>query len=145
MQVREVMSRDVAIVNPDTTLREAAVLMRDTDSGFLPVGENDRLVGAVTDRDITMRAVADGKDPNSAKVREAMSSHIAYCFEDQDTKEACTLMGEKQVRRLPVLNRDKRLVGVVTLGDLATRAQHKPQTGEALGKVSQQTGQPRNM
>ncbi len=145
MQVREVMSRDVAIVSPDTTLREAAVLMRQADSGFLPVGENDRLVGAVTDRDITLRAVADGKDPNSAKVREAMSPQVAYCFEDQDTQEACSLMGEKQIRRLPVLNRDKRLVGVVTLGDLATRTQDRPTAGEALGKVSQQTGQHRNM
>lgn len=140
MQVKEAMSSDVKLVNPETPLREAAQLMRDEDTGFLPVGENDRLVGTITDRDITVRAVCEGKDPNSAKVREVMSEHIYYCFDDQDTAEAADLMAQHQIRRLAVLNHDKRLVGVVSLGDIAERgggAEH------ALKDVSKHTGQPR--
>lgn len=119
MQVHECMTKDVKLINPDMTLREAAGLMRNQDTGFLPVGENDRLVGTLTDRDITVRAVYEGKDPNTATVREAMSEHIVYCFDDQNTKEAADLMAQKQIRRLAVLNHDKRLVGVVSLGDIA--------------------------
>lgn len=145
MQVRECMTTGVKLTNPDMTLREAAGLMREQDTGFLPVGENDRLIGSLTDRDIAVRAVYEGKDPNTAKVREAMSEHIVYCFDDQDTSEAATLMGEKQIRRLAVLNHDKRLVGVLSLGDITERAGDEGAAEQALGKVSHPSGQPRNV
>lgn len=145
MQVRECMTTNVTIINPDMTLREAAGFMRDEDTGFLPVGENDRLVGSLTDRDITVRAVYEGKDPNSAKVRDAMSEHIVYCFDDQDTNEAARLMREKQIRRLAVLNHDKRLVGVLSLGDLAERAHDEDAAEQALEGISHPSGKPRNV
>ncbi|MGE5502922.1 MAG: CBS domain-containing protein [Actinomycetota bacterium] len=141
MQIRECMSKDVKIIDPGTTLREAAKLMKECDTGFLPVGENDRLVGSLTDRDITIRAVCEGKDPNSATVREAMSSDIVYCFEDQDTDEAAELMADKQIRRLAVLNRDKRLVGVLSLGDIAESGGCQQAAEHALEGVSRQSGQ----
>lgn len=143
MQVRQCMTSDVKIVNPDMTLREAAGLMREQDTGFLPVGENDRLIGSLTDRDITVRAVYEGKDPNTATVREAMSEHIVYCFDDQDTSDAASLMAEKQIRRLAVLNHDKRLVGVVSLGDIAEHVHDE--AAEVLEEVSRPTGKPRNV
>lgn len=136
MQVRECMTSDVRIINPDMTLREAAGLMREQDTGFLPVGENDRLVGTLTDRDIAIRAVCEGKDPNSTKVRETMSEHIVYCFDDQDTAEAAQIMADRQIRRLAVLNHDKRLVGVVSLGDIADRAHDETAAEQALEGVS---------
>ncbi|MDA8230610.1 MAG: CBS domain-containing protein [Magnetospirillum sp.] len=145
MQVAQVMSRQPRVISPDLTIREAAVLMREIDSGFLPVGENDRLIGTVTDRDIALRAVAEGKDPNSCSIREILSEHVAYCFEDQDVEEAAEIMSSKQIRRLPVLNRGKRLVGVVTLGDLAERGQAAPVAGHALEEVCRHTGQARAM
>lgn len=145
MQVRECMTPDVKVIDPDTIIRDAAKMMRDQDTGFLPIGENDRLVGTLTDRDITVRAVCEGKDPNSAKVRDVMSEHIVYCFDDQDTKEAADLMAEKQVRRLAVLNHDKRLVGVLSLGDIAERAHDKDSAEHALEEVSQHSGKPRKV
>jgi CBS domain-containing protein len=141
MQVQQCMTKDIKLIDPDMTLREAAGLMRQQDTGFLPVGENDRLVGTLTDRDIAVRAVCEGKDPNTAKVREAMSEHIVYCFDDQDTAEAADLMAQKQIRRLAVLNHDKRLVGVVSLGDLAGRAQDQDSSEHALEGVSKPTRQ----
>lgn len=136
MQVRDCMTTGVRIINPTTTLREAAQLMREQDTGFLPVGDNDRLVGSITDRDITIRAVCEGKDPNATPVREAMSEHIVYCFDDQDTGEAAELMCQKQIRRLAVLNHDKRLVGVLSLGDIAERDSDKSPAERALEGVS---------
>jgi CBS domain-containing protein len=121
MKIQEIMTRDVKIVTPDTPLATAARLMRDIDTGFLPIGENDRLVGTITDRDIAVRAVAEGKDPNTAHVREAMSNELTYVFEDQDVSDAARIMGDRQIRRLPVLNRDKRLVGIVALADIAVK------------------------
>ena len=137
MQIREVMTSDVRLVDPGTTLKDAAQMMRDGDFGLLPIGENDRLVGTITDRDITIRAVASGKDPNSTTVRDAMSQGIFYCFEDQSVDEVAAMMGDKQVRRMPVLNRDKRLVGIVALGDLATESGADDDAGEALSEISQ--------
>jgi CBS domain-containing protein len=143
MQVRDCMTCDVVIANPDMSLREAAGLMRDQDTGFLPVGENDRLVGSLTDRDIAIRAVCEGKDPNTATVRDAMSEHIVYCFDDQDTREAADLMADRQIRRLAVLNHDKRLVGVLSLGDIADRA-HDEAAERTLEKVSHRDTPRRN-
>ena len=140
MKIRDIMTTGVELVHPDTTLRDAAQKMRDADTGFLPVGEDDRLVGTLTDRDITIRAVAEGQDPNSAKVRDAMSENLVYCFDDQDSSEAAELMAEKQLRRLPILSRDKRLVGVVSLGDLATRTGDDDVVGQTVEDISEPGG-----
>ena len=138
MQVSKVMTRDAECVRPDTTVQEAARKMRDLDVGPLPVcGDNDRLVGMVTDRDIAVRAVADGQDTRTTQVREVMTPDIIYCYEDQDVGEAARLMKENQVRRLVVLNRDKRLVGIVSLGDLAVETGDEKLAGETLEQVSE--------
>jgi CBS domain-containing protein len=118
MQVNEAMSNDVKIVSPDQTIREAAKMMAEIDAGVLPVGENDRLVGMITDRDIAIRAVAAGKPPTTP-VREIMSQEVKYCFEDDDLDEVAENMADIKLRRLPVINRDKRLVGIVSLADIA--------------------------
>ena len=112
-------------------------MMVDIDAGVLPVGENDRLVGILTDRDITVRAVAAGKEPAECKVREVMSPDIKYIYEDELVEDAARNMTELQVRRLPVLNREKRLVGIVSLGDLALK--RKTDAADALKGVSQRT------
>jgi CBS domain-containing protein len=119
-------------------LQEAAQMMRDLDVGPLPVcGDNDRLQGIITDRDIVVRAIADGRDPKKVRVQDVMSPNILYCFEDQGVDEAAQLMQGRQVRRLVVLNRDKRLVGIVSLGDLATKTRDKSMSGETLEQVSE--------
>ena len=135
MKVSELMTSDVEIVQPDDTLHTAARMMADLDTGALPVGENDKLVGMITDRDITIRAVAEGRDPDQTKVRDAMSEHIRFCFEDEDTQEVSRKMSQWAVRRLPVLNRDKRLVGIVSLGDLASGGAEE-ESQEALEEIS---------
>jgi CBS domain-containing protein len=136
MQLRDIMTSQVKLTDPGTSLTEAARAMRDGDFGLLPVGENDRLVGTLTDRDITVRAVASGKDPNITTVREAMSEGVLYCYEDQSVAHASEIMRKHQVRRLPVLNRDKRLVGIVALGDLATESGAVRPAAQALSGVS---------
>ena len=118
MQVNEAMSSDVKIATPDQSIRDAAKMMAELDAGVLPVGENDKLVGMITDRDIAIRAVAAGKPPTT-KVRDVMSSEVKYCFEDDDLDDVAENMADIKVRRLPVLNREKRLVGIVSLGDIA--------------------------
>jgi CBS domain-containing protein len=129
----------VQLVTPDKTLREAAALMKKIDAGVLPVSEKDKLVGMITDRDIVIRGVAEGKGPD-AKVRDAMSTEVRYCFEDEDVDHVAKNMAELQVRRLPVMNREKRLVGIVSLGDLATEGS-LPKTAQALHGISQPGGQ----
>src|SRR5215469_755128 len=133
-QVREVMTTDVRLITPDDTIREAATAMAEANLGALPVGENDRLVGVITDRDITIRAVAKGDRPDQCTVREVMSPGIKYVFEDESTEVVAENMSKLQVRRLPVLNRQKRLVGIVSLGDLAAR--HDPVAAGALKAIS---------
>ncbi|RWK53835.1 CBS domain-containing protein [Mesorhizobium sp.] len=120
MKVAEIMTPSVHLASPDESLQKIAKRMAVDDVGFLPVGENDRLVGTITDRDIVVRAVAEGKDGN-ATVREVMTKDVKYCFEDEDIEHVAQNMGDIQVRRLPVLNRDKRLVGVVSLADAALK------------------------
>jgi CBS domain-containing protein len=138
MNVKDVMTRGVKCTHPSTTLQEAARMMRDLDVGPLPVcGDNERLVGLLTDRDIAVRAVADGQDPRTTTVRDVMTPDIVYCFEDQDVSEAARLMKEHQIRRLVVLNRDKRLVGIVSLGDLAVDAGDDAMAGNTLEAVSE--------
>jgi len=140
MQVKEVMTRGVECVGPDATLQEAARKMKDLDVGPLPVCDNDRLAGMVTDRDITVRAVAEGKDPRSTRVRDVMSEGINYVYEDDDVSSAARQMKDKQVRRLVVLNRDKRMVGIVSLGDLAVQTGDEHMAGDTLERVSQPAG-----
>jgi CBS domain-containing protein len=137
MKLRDIMTPDPVVLDPDTTLREAASKMRDLDSGVMPVGERDRLVGMLTDRDITVRATAQGKDPTSTPVREVMTPNVVYCRDDDDLKSAARKMEEHQIRRLLVLNHDKRLVGIVSLGDLAVHEPDNRLTGEVAEAVSE--------
>jgi CBS domain-containing protein len=139
MKIGRCMTRDVRLASPDQTIREAAMIMAEIDAGALPVGEGDRLVGMLTDRDIAVRAVARGKGPETP-VREVMSTQVKYCFEDEDSEEVIENMGDIKVRRLAVLNRDKRLVGIVSLGDLSKDGPAS-RTGEALNQISQPGGQ----
>jgi len=118
MKVSDAMSRDVQVTSPTQSIRNAAKVMAKIDAGVLPVGENDRLIGIITDRDIAIRAVAEGKAPTT-KVRDIMSDEVLYCFEDQDLDEVARNMSIMKIRRLPVVNRDKRLVGIISFGDLA--------------------------
>ena len=134
MKVKDVMCTTPTILTPEASIVEAAQNMQKLDCGFLPVGENDRLIGTVTDRDIVLRAVA-GKKPLETKVRDVMSNKIRYCFEDQDTDEALKLMQDQQIRRLAVLNRNKRLTGIVSLGDLAKKCSSQ-ESGTTLKEIS---------
>ena len=137
MKVNEIITHDPEVIRPETALIEAAQKMKSLDIGMLPVCDGDRLVGVITDRDITVRGVAQGSDPKTARVQEVMTPEVIYCFDDEDVKEAAKKMEEKQVRRLPVLNREKRLVGIVSLGDLAVRTGKEKLAGEVLERVSE--------
>lgn len=140
MKVSEAMTREVSIVSPEDTLQQAAKKMAELDAGVLPVGANDRLVGMLTDRDITVRAVARGKGPQTP-VGEVMSEDVKYCFEDEEMAAVTANMGDIQVRRLPVLSRDKRLVGIVSLGDIVNTGRNARQAGQALAGISQPGGE----
>ena len=137
MQVRNLMTQPVQVVEPHATLREAAELMKRFDLGSLLVCDGERLAGIITDRDITVRATAEGEDPFEGRVRDAMSTEVACCFEEDDVTVAARTMKEKQVRRLPVLRSDRRLVGVVSLGDLAVNTQDQKTSAETLQAVSE--------
>ena len=137
MKISDVMTSEVEVVHPDATLREAAEKMKALDVGPLPVCDGQRLLGMVTDRDITVRATAEGKDPNTTPVRDVMTASVVYCYADQDVSEAANLMEREQIRRIVVLDRAKNLVGVVSLGDLATGGASRKLTGKALEGVSE--------
>jgi CBS domain-containing protein len=136
MNVSEVMSSDVYVSSPDDTLQTAAQAMADLDTGVLPVGDGERLIGIVTDRDIVIRGVAKALDASTTLIRDVMSAGVCYCFDDEDVEDAAQQMAELQVRRLPVLNRAKRLVGIISLGDLSQEADTRV-TGDALQGVSE--------
>ena len=136
MQVKDVMTRGAEVVRPDATLQEAANQMKSLDIGPLPVCDGDKIIGMLTDRDITVRATAEGLDPKQTRVREVMSKELITCLEDQDVKEAAELMQSNQIRRVPILNKDKRLVGMLSLGDLAHRTQDSKLAGKTLEEVS---------
>lgn len=138
-KVSDCMTRDVRTINPDMTIQQAAQIMARTDTGALPVGENDRLIGMLTDRDIAVRAVCHGRGPETT-VREVMSQDTKYCYEDEGIEHVAHNMGEIQVRRLPVMSRDKRLVGIIALGDIARRAKSVV-AGDALEGISKPGGQ----
>jgi CBS domain-containing protein len=138
MKVKQAMTSEVRVASPDQTIREAAQLMAELDAGALPVAENDRLVGMITDRDIAVRAVAEGL-PADTPISEIMSHEVLYCFEDQALDDVARNMGQVQVRRLPVVNRDKRLVGIVSFADLA-RTEQPTTVGRAVSHVSEPGG-----
>lgn len=135
MNIQEIMSTDVHIASPNDTLQIAAQIMDEHDIGLLPVAENDRLIGMLSDRDITIRGVARGLAPAACEVREVMSPDVMYIYDDESIEDAARNMSNLQVHRLPVLNRDKRLVGIVSLGDLALT--EKRRAGNALSGISQ--------
>ncbi|HEU5314942.1 MAG TPA: CBS domain-containing protein [Chloroflexota bacterium] len=137
MKVQEVMTREVEVIHPNATIAEAAEKMKSLDVGPLPVCDGTKVHGMVTDRDITIRATAAGHDPNTTKVRDVMSPDVQYVFEDQDVNDAAQMMAEKQIRRLIVLNRDKHLVGIVAMADLAVDAHKDKLTGQTLQSISE--------
>ena len=138
MKVKDAMTSEVRMVSPAQTIRDAAKLMAELDVGALPVAEHDRLVGMITDRDIAVRAVAEGL-PVETPISKIMSHEVLYCFDDQRLEEVTRNMGEVQVRRLPVVNRDKRLVGIVSFADLA-RSEQPTTVGRAVSHVSEPGG-----
>ena len=137
MKVSECMSDGVEICSPDDTIRDAARTMREIDAGAMPVGEDDRLVGMITDRDIAIRAIAEGMGPET-RVRQVMSQHVRWCYEDEDIEDVADQMAEFKVRRLPVLNREKRLIGVISLGDVSLA--DGMSSGRALHEISEPGG-----
>lgn len=138
MNVNELMTREVRTVTPDRTIQEAARLMSMIDAGFLPVADDERLLGTITDRDIAIRAVAEGKGPETP-VSEVMTRDVKYCFDDEDVEHVARNMGDIQVRRLPVVDRNKRLVGVLSLGDMAIETLAADAAETALSGISQPT------
>jgi len=136
MLLRDMMTAKIEDIPADATLMQAAAKMKLLDIGAIPVRENDRLVGMITDRDIAVRAVAEGRDPKKMPVREAMSRDICFCYEDESVESAAKLMKEKQIRRLPVFDRSERAIGMVSLGDLAVRNHDDRLSGEVLERVS---------
>lgn len=135
-QIKELMSRDVQVISPDETIREAAQYMLKGNFGMMPVGENDRMIGSISDRDIAIRAVAVGMDPGT-KVRQVMSEGIHWAYENDSVTDVAKRMSEHQIRRLPIMNADKRLVGIVALGDFAVDSADIAVAGEALADISQ--------
>ena len=134
------MTREPVVIGPDMVLKEAAERMPDLDSGVLPVGQKDRVVGMLTDRDITIRATAAGKDPNQTRVEAVMTPDVVYCYEDEDARDAARKMEEHQLRRLIVLSRDERLVEILSLGDLAVHTADDRLAGEVAEAVSEPAG-----
>jgi CBS domain-containing protein len=140
MKVSECMTPGVQVVNPQETIAQAARMMRDSEVGFLPVGEDNRLVGILTDRDVVIRAVAHEKGPDT-RVRDVMSKELLFCYDDEELDDAAAKMSDSQVRRLPVLNREKRLIGVISLGDIAQATDDDgTRSGETLSKVTEMGG-----
>lgn len=134
-QIKDVMSANFKFMAPDSPISQVAQQMRDMDCGFMPLAENDKMIGMITDRDITVRAIAEGKDPANTPARDVMTAKTYYCYDDQDIEEVCNNMGEIQVRRLPVVNREKRLVGIVSMGDLAQSAS-RPNVGQTQQQIT---------
>ena len=139
MRVADVMTRGAKLARPDETLRAVAQRMASDDLGFLPVGDDERLLGMITDRDIVVRAVAEGRDPGATKVADVMTADVRYCFEDEDLDHVVQNMGNLQVRRLPVVDRDKKLVGVVSIADSA-RDHDTEAAGIAMSGVTEPGG-----
>jgi CBS domain-containing protein len=138
MKSNEIMTADVKVIRPGTSIKSAAEEMRNLGVGALPVCDGEKLVGMLTDRDITIRAVAEGRDPGKTTAGDCMSPEMVYCFEDDDLERAQQLMKENQVRRLPVISREKKLVGILAIGDLATKTERQERkVGETLQEISE--------
>jgi CBS domain-containing protein len=137
MKIKQIETREPEVISPEAMICEAAKKMEENDIGMLPVCDGERLVGAITDRDLVIRAMAKGYDPLNTKVRDVMTPGISYCFEEDKLEEVARVMEEKQIRRMPILNSDKRLVGIVSLGDFAVRSKERKLTEEVLECVSQ--------
>jgi CBS domain-containing protein len=135
MKISEMMTQETVLMSPEMHVRRACEIMRDSDIGFIPITDGERILGAVTDRDVATRAIAQGLDPDTTPVRDVMSREIVYIFEDQDELDAARLMQVKQIRRLVVLNRDKRLVGILSLSDLSSHARDHALAGEVLDSM----------
>lgn len=137
-QIRDCMTQDCQIISPETTLCDAASLMAAHDLGFLPVAENDKMIGTLTDRDIVIRALATGQDPMRTQARDVMTSRTFYCYDDELAEDVCANMADLQIRRMPVVDRNKQLVGMVSMGDLAQRGDVTA-IGEAEQRITAQT------
>lgn len=136
MQLKDVMTKNPKVLPVNATVRDAAKLMKEIDSGIVPVIENNRLAGVVTDRDIVTRLIAEDRSPNDTRVEKVMTDKVYFCYEDQDVKDAAKLMSEKQVRRIPIVNRQHELVGIISMGDLAVDVNKDKLTGQTLEDVS---------
>jgi CBS domain-containing protein len=139
MQLKDIMTGQVQVIEPGATLEECARKMRDGDFGAVPVCDGDRIVGIITDRDIAVRAVAEGEDPRTCRVADVMTGDITWCYDDQQVEEAANLMTEKQIRRLIVVDRTKKLCGIVALADLAVRGEEDARKADTLEGVSEPT------
>lgn len=137
MKIKEIMTPNVEVVSPEMTLKDAARKMRDLDVGVIPVCDGEKMRGILTDRDITIRATAEGLDPKTAPVGNIMTPGVHWCYEDDDVDAAQKIMQDQQVRRILVMNRDKKLVGIVSLGDIAVDANRGKQTAKTLEDISQ--------
>ena len=135
-KIKEIMTPSVEVVSPNATTADAARKMLDLDVGAIPVCDGERLVGMITDRDLVLRVMAISRDPVQARVSEAMTAGLVYCFEDEDAEAAAELMAQKQIRRLPVLSSTKQLVGIVSLGDLVVDGLDPQTCGAVLHDVS---------
>lgn len=133
--VKDVCTKDVQYVSPDTKIDEVARRMKEHNCGSILVGEGDTLTGVITDHDIVLRCVADSQDPTTMEASQCQSPNILYCYEDDDVEEALRNMADNQIRRLPVLNSDKRLVGIVSFGDLSAACDHKEVSGQAMEQI----------
>lgn len=137
MKIKEIMTPNVEVVSPDMTLNDAARKMKDLDVGVIPVCDGEKIQGLLTDRDITIRATAEGLNPNSTPVGNVMTPEVHWCWEDDDIEAAEKIMRNQQIRRILVMNRDRKLVGIVSLGDIAVDANKDKQTGRTLEEISQ--------
>ncbi|WP_413577521.1 CBS domain-containing protein [Bdellovibrio sp. HCB290] len=137
MKVKDIMRPRADVIDADRTVQEAALMMQKNSYGSLPVSRNDKMIGMITDRDITVRVVAAGLDPKNTRVEQCMSQGIRYCFDDEDLSVVAQQMIRSKIRRIPVVNRSKRLVGMVSLGDIATRGQNKNISHDLLSHVAQ--------
>lgn len=139
MLIREIMSKKPEFISPTTSLKKAAEEMQKLDCGFIPVGDHDRLIGVITDRDMAIRGIARGKDPDKTTVKEVMTSKVLYCFEDDDIQKATESMGRQQIRRLIVLDKQKRMTGIVSLGDIARKCKDEKLCGHTFHEIEKDT------
>ena len=135
-QLRAIMTPSVDIISPTATTADAARRMKELDVGAIPVCDGEKLIGMITDRDLVLRVMAMGRDPVQATVAEAMTAGVVFCYDDEEAERAAELMADKQIRRLPILDRDNRLVGIISLGDLVVDGLDAQASGEILHEVS---------